>query len=191
MTQVAVHPDEAAFLRYLAYLLEVKGGGGRWPPHVFERLLKLMAHASWEFVPWRVTRGNVELLCVQRPASDPAFPPDPVRGSPWCFAGTNNRGEPLEAAMARVNREHYRSPAGRIGEPKFLGCLNWYREERGPDVGLVFLCRFEGQLPPGARWFRLEQLPEFMVDGHRMMALHVQNALRDLRFQPLFVDDPR
>lgn len=189
MTHDTTHPDEAAFLRYLTHLQALRAAGRPWPRPVYEAMLKLMSHCSWEPVPTRQHRGRLQFLYSLRDADDLAYPPDPVKGQPWYFAGAYNRGEPSADAFARISAEDF--PGGRLRNPQLVGCMNWYREPRGPDVGLVFRCEYEGEVPPHCRWYDWDQLPDHMIACHRMLAERVIQAIRDGESTPWFVDDPR
>jgi len=152
-------------------------------------LLNVLSHCSWEPVPTRQHQGRLQLLYSQRPSDDLAYPPDPIKGQPWYFAGTNNRGESSVEGFARVGAEDFLG--GRLVSPQFVGCMNWHREQRGPDVGLVFLCQYEGEVPSHCRWFDWDQRPDHMVEGHRLLAERVIEAIRNGETTPWFVDDPR
>lgn len=185
-----IHPDEAACLRCLNHLLQLRAAGTRWPPHVYEVLLKVLAHASWEPIPVRRVNGVLQFLYSRRDPHDLGYPPDPVKGPPACFAGTNNRGESLATGLARVSQEDFRQQ-GQLTNPRFAGCVNWFRETRGPDVGLAFFCDYVGEPPPGAEWRDWDDPPVHMVESHRILARRVIQAVRDGEQCPWFLDDPR
>ena len=187
-TQIVL-PDESAFLRFAQHLLEISAEGKRWPPTVFEVILKLLAHTSWEIVPVITHRGKKQFLYIRRSPNDLAYPPDPMFGSPWCFAGSNNRGEPLAAGLARINAEHFR--VGEASRPRLVGGVNWYKEPRGPGVGLVFLCDYRGAIPPDAQWYDWDCPPDHMIEIHRFIATCLFMALQDHNSTPFFMDDPR
>ena len=175
MTVVTNHPDREAFQRYLKHLLQIRNLDVQWPRNDFELLLKVMAHASWEFLPIR-RQERFQFLFVRRPADDPAYPAHPDLGPLWSFAGSNNRGESLEVGMARVQREHF--PDANLSEPRFCGCANWWKEGRGAGVGLVFTCTIFGQEPPDSQWFDWDQLPVPMVESHRDALARLQQDMR-------------
>lgn len=183
-----VHPDEAAFLRYLGHLLQLRAAGRRWPHAVSEATLKL-PHTSWEPIPRRWYRGKLQFLYSRRAPDDPDYPPDPVKGPPWCFAGTNNRGEPLATGLERIGQEHF--PDGSLVVEQFAGCINWHRESRGPDIGVVFFCRYVGKVPPGAEWRDWDDPPEHMTAAHRILAHQIIAKIRARDNRPWFLDDPR
>ena len=185
-----VHSDREAFLRYLAHLMELRAAGQPWPAVVFEAMVKVMAHCSWEPIPTRLRVGKLQFLYCLRSADDVAYSPDSVKGRPWYFGGSYNRGEPASQGLCRVEAHDFKG-RGRLVSRQFAGCVNWHREPRGPDVGLVFLCCYEGETPPDAQWFDWDQPPEHMIEGHRILVERVIQAIRDEEKTPWFLDDPR
>lgn len=180
------HPDREAAERYLAYLQTNRTG---WPKAFYEKLMKLMSHNSWEPIPTRVERGKLQFMYSLRSAQDLAYPPHPQFGPPWYFGGAHNRGETANAGLERVSATVHKS--GVLTNPEFIGCINWSKDPRGPDVGLVFLCPFVGETPPGAAWHDFEEPPGHMIEGHGIL---VQNVIRKLRSgdpRPSFWEDPR
>ncbi len=188
MSTTEVHPDQEAFLRYLEHLLALRKTGQLWPQAVYEALLNL-PHCSWKAAPTRRYRGKQQLLYAQRPADSKAYPPDPVKGSPWGFAGTNNRGESSVEGYRRVGAEDFLG--GRLINRRFVGCANWHQEPRGPFVAMVFLCEYEGEVPPHCRWYDWDRMPDRMVEGHGILAERVIRMIRSGETTPWFVDDPR
>ena len=185
------HPDQAAFLRFIAHLHALRASGTIWPSAPFEALIGLMAHCSWEIVPTRTASGRQQFLYTLRSAQDTAYPPDPVLGRRWYFAGSFNRGEPLSAGLSRVGGEDLRQ-VGRLVYPKLAGVINWFKEKRGPTVGLVFRCEYVGEaIPPDTQWLDWDQPPQPMIECHRILVERLIHAIRDGETAPWYLEDPR
>lgn len=180
------HPDLASTMRYLEFLRTHRTG---WDPPFHEAMLKLMCHVSWEPIPSRKVDGHLQFMYSRRDPNDLAYPPDPTYGAPYYFGGTYNRGEPMWAGLGRVNAKEFK--VGRLTDPRFLGCINWFNEDRGPDVGCIFLCGYEGETPQDAIWLPFEQLPPHMMESHRILASRVIAHIQAGCPGTLWIEDPR
>lgn len=183
------HPDQAAFHRYLAHLQTQRAQGVAWPAVDFEAMLKVMSICSWEVVPTRRHQTKVQFLYGPRPPGDLAYPPHPQYGPALHFYGTNNRGEHSDIGLERVNGKY--SPHGKLFNLRFVGAVNWYKDPRGPVVGMVHLGDYLGDNPLGTEWRDWDDIPSHMIDSHRILVTKVAQTIADGDQRPWLLDDPR
>ena len=160
--------------------------GGQWTPNLYNTFAPKFALTAIETVFLRrsAVSGKVEILLIQRPATDAHYP------NQWHSPGTMLRavdfqeetvtGEDIPAydGFKKAFDRLAQSELG-IGfktAPRQIMSIFHYTP-RGPEVALIFLCELEGE-PKAGRFFAVDHLPENLIEHHHRIIEAAMDALR-------------
>lgn len=135
---------------------------GTYGTKLFNALARLTVTTAVEACCFRQTEAGPEVLLRQRGPQE-AYP-----GQFHCPGSVYRPGESDADLFARL--EHAEAMTD-IRNPRLVGHNNHREEERGHFVALIFLV--DAEAGPGTRWYSVMDLPEPMLEQHRLVVIPV------------------
>ena len=124
---------------------------------LWEQLTRLTITVAVETIALRQGANGPEVLLVQRPTNEPAYPGE------WHSPGSVMRvGEQIEDVIKRLEEKEF---GAKLLNYKFIGNFNNLHEFRGHFFTPIYLC----EVAPSGRgtWFPINNLPERTLKHHR------------------------
>jgi hypothetical protein len=159
----------------LVRLLErLKWGPGRLvPPEVFTAICSALTTTGIELVVVRYLSARPCVLLFRRSNTDKFY------AGQWHTPGSLFYGhETPESVLQRLmERELRRLP---VLPPRKVGC-NWFNTPRGAEVTQLYVTISTDDHVGLGEWFPLSDLPDNLIDHHRVLMEQVSVWLRDER----------
>lgn len=149
---------------------------GQLPSDIFHAVAAITVTPIYEVVPVRWNGQEVEVLLLQREASDPVW------GGLWHTPGTVIRANDVEGSFLSA-QERIRAELGGATfrhEPTFVR-MQFHQVRRGRELALIHWVELDGQ-PTQGHWVFAKALPETVVDTQRdFIAAAVENFRQQSR----------
>jgi len=143
---------------------------------LFEEIVRVATQTTFEAVILKKTSQGIEVFMTQRSV-------DEAYGGQWHCPGTFIRvGETEENVFSRLESKE---KVGKFINKVFIDYNNTLMEERGHIIQLIFLCDIEPIADTVGVWFPVDDLPENMVENHRVILIpkatkvfHTANSIK-------------
>lgn len=143
---------------------------GFLPYDVFVQVARLVPLSIIEFVPLRLTQGNVEVLLLERSKFDDIWPGEVH--TPGTVVRTTDNESGQHQAFQRILVDELRTT--HVSPPHFVGSI-LHKSKRGMEHAQIFWVEVLEE-PKVGTFYPADQLPENIIDSQKsFIAQAVQN----------------